>query len=283
MNIIDYTLPFDEQARMFKNLQVDYSVPGFYDDPNFMEAEKKRPDLLDNYASFVKQQEYSIEYNKKADHIIQTVSGILHKQLEHDGRLGACVDVSNALSKILEKEGIWNYVVKGSLTITFTKVTGLQKKYFWSAGHGEFSAGHAWVVAPPYTVIDLSIKQQPYPGKEGDHIPQFIISKTTVPDIAAPEDILQTDILRNIQRAQSLTAMQVLKKTMPRFEQFTNFFKPLQITIGSTHFKYSPVAIAAPDTTLTEFRSLCLLGKHPNEIYTELIKPLLQNIIASND
>ena len=60
-----------------------------------------------------------------------------------EGRLGACIDLSMVLSRILDAEGIWNYVVKGSLTLTFPRSVQPGPIYFWPIDEGDFQAGQA--------------------------------------------------------------------------------------------------------------------------------------------
>jgi hypothetical protein len=55
--------------------------------------------------------------------------------------------MSIALSKIIEAEGYWNYIVKGSLSIDFPPEAKLKDRYFWSYDLGfKYAAAHAWLL-----------------------------------------------------------------------------------------------------------------------------------------
>lgn len=187
----------------FKRNKIDISKPGFYDEPNFLKVEQRNPEYLNNYARFVQEKTYSYEYLDKARKVIPLIAKELHKELLKNGRKGACINLSMVLSRILEREGFWNYIVKGSLTISFPNGSGIGDRFFWSIDHGEFSAGHAWVVAPPFGVIDLTIKQQERDSKELKYLPEFIMSEVLTPELATVEDIISPEI-RQMLQAQGL-------------------------------------------------------------------------------
>ena len=150
----------------FKKLNIDYNSIAFYDSNEFLKQEQKNNRFLELYANYVNEKKYSIEYIERAKKEIPLIAKILNQELKKDGRLGACIDISIVLSRILEKEGYWNYLTKGSLTIDFPIESKIETKYFWSVDDGEFQSGHTWVVAPPFNVIDIALRQQPYKGEE---------------------------------------------------------------------------------------------------------------------
>lgn len=89
-------------------LGLDLTKPGFYDDPAFLAAERRDPRLLEAYAYFIdgiSLDENYVEYVRERTHATVT---FLHRALVEDGRMGACVDVSAALSRFLERQGVWN-------------------------------------------------------------------------------------------------------------------------------------------------------------------------------
>ena len=69
---------------------------------------------------------------------------------------------------MLEREGVWNYVVSGSLIITFPGGSGFAPYTFRTTDLHRGTAidcSYHWVVAPPFQVIDIAIQtcQYPYP------------------------------------------------------------------------------------------------------------------------
>jgi hypothetical protein len=125
-----------------------------------------------------------------ARRVIDEAANFLHAALVAHSRLGACVDISGILFRTLEEEGIWSCGVKGSLTINFPRSSRIRTRYFWSADHGDFVAGHAWLFAPPYTVVDIAVRQQPYRSKEKRYIPERVLTTNDVPVPVDTDDIV---------------------------------------------------------------------------------------------
>lgn len=144
-------------------LGIDKSRPGFYDDPLFLAAEAKDPTLLEAYAGYVNELDLDDAYRTDARRKITESAIFLHDELVRDGLKGGCIDVSVALGRFLERQGVWNYVVKGGVSMHFAPETGLGRRYHWvfdSKGDPQAKAGHAWVYAPPFQVVDLTLGQQ---------------------------------------------------------------------------------------------------------------------------
>lgn len=120
------------------NIPID--APGFYDHPNFLAIENNFPFFMANYARFVSTLSLDENYIENARNKIPVIVDELHKQMATGNHIGRCVDISAILSRILEKENLWNFVVKGSLTIDFPEQSNIETKYFWSVDNGDFIA-----------------------------------------------------------------------------------------------------------------------------------------------
>jgi hypothetical protein len=183
----------DEIQNHYKQLSIPTDSPGFYDHPNFLSIEKKYPFFLANYARFVSSLSFDGNYLENARAKITVIVAELYKHMSLENQVGRCVDISGILSRILEKEKIWNYAVKGSLTISFPAGAHISDRYFWSVDTGQFFAGHAWICAPPFDVIDLAVRHQPYSGNEAEYLPNYVMeegmseAKSDIIDIISPE------------------------------------------------------------------------------------------------
>ena len=258
----------------FERNKIDTSKPGFYDEPNFLKVEQRNPEYLNNYARFVQEKKYTAEYLDKARKVIPIIANELHKELLRDGRQGACIDLSMVLSRILEREGFWNYIVKGSLTVSFPNSSGIGDRFFWSIDHGEFSAGHAWVVAPPFGVIDLTIKQQERDSNESKYFPELIMSEELTPDLAKVEDIISPEV-RQILQSQGVNSSNMIPMVNPILEKVLATFKSGTVVNNNTRFKYIPVALGAPDCPLEGMVGISIDGMSAIKMYTTLVKPKL--------
>jgi hypothetical protein len=266
-----------EIEQFFKELNIDYSKIGFYDSPEFMDIEKRNPSFLESYAQFVLERTYSEDYIKKAQIEIPFITKILNEELKKDGRLGACIDMSIALSRILEEEGYWNFITKGSLTINFSSKLKIKPIFFWSIDFGNFQAGHSWVVAPPFSIIDSSLGQQPFKEGMNKYIPDFICSQSTEYEPVKEIDIMSPDASRFLDF--SGVRNNRLEACKPNLNSFLKIFKPI-IHKENEDFslKYVTTAISAPDQPLEEVGTLKLSGKVAIEIYNEIIIPKLEEL-----
>lgn len=270
------SLKATDLENIFKRFNIDYKKPGFYDSQEFLFQEQRDYSFLEKYAEYVNVKDYSTNYLERANFEIPFIAQLLHQELIKDGRLGACVDVSMVLSRILEREGFWNYTTKGSLTITFPKNSGLEKKYFWTVDNGEHSAGHSWVVAPPFMVIDLTLKQQPYKQNEQKLISDYICSTQKTETSIDELDVISPSILLDAE-LQGLKGNK-LKFVGTNFLNISERFPALQIEKENNFYKYITVAISASENPLETITTLKLSNRIGIEIYNDLILPELLKV-----
>ncbi|WP_179020754.1 hypothetical protein [Winogradskyella forsetii] len=264
---------------IFKRFHIDYKTPGFYDSQEFLFQEQRDHSFLEKYAEYINAQTYSSTYLERASGEIPFIARILNQELVKDGRLGACIDVSMVLSRILEREGFWNYTTKGSLTITFPKDSGLENKYFWTVDTGTHSAGHSWVVAPPFTVVDLTLKQQPYSQNEQKLISDYICSTQKTETSIDELDVISPSILLDA-KLQGFKGNK-LKFVGTNFLNISERFPALQIEKENNFYKYVTVAISASEDPLETITTLKLSNRIGIEIYNDLILPELLKLRAS--
>lgn len=262
-----FSATYKELAQDFHNRGIPLHSPGFCDHPLFLSVERNNPHYLNHYAAFVAKQEYDASYLARAKVVIDEAASLLHKELLKNGRLGACVDISAILFRILEEKQIWSCCIKGSLTISFPRKTGINTKYFWSADHGNFVAGHAWLFAPPYTVVDISVRQQPYEHKEKAFIPQLILVAENKPTAVVVEDIVSPSM-----------RLELLSRGVPphlHLEAAAQFIPHIFCSIPAidvaglqgARLKYSPVAIHAPQEKLYNMTNMTFQGLTPWQLY----------------
>jgi len=272
--MVSFTASFEVIRDEFSKRGISYERPGFYDDPSFIKYEKQNPIFLNNYARFVQQKRYDRAYLNKARKEIPIIARAIYGELLHDGRQGACVDTSAVLSRILEREGFWNFCIKGSLTITYPKSSGLQKRYFWSVDQGDFVAGHAWVFAPPYCVVDITLKEQLHTVEELQHLPNFILSENAAVGVANVDDII-SPIVRRVLSGSGISVDRHLNAVNPVLETFLATFDTYTVIDGNTNLKYVPIAIGASDCSLEEMIGVSPDGKSGMSIYRDAVVPNL--------
>jgi hypothetical protein len=262
-----FSSTYEDLAKDFRCRGISFDLPGFCDDPSFFEMERDDPHYLNHYAAFVAKRPYAPNYLERAKVIIDNAVSLLHAELVEHRRLGACVGISEILFRILEQEKIWSCCIKGSLTITFPRNTGLGNIYFWSVDHGNFVAGHAWLYAPPYTVVDISVKQQPYRRKQAKYIPDRILTTSTRPVIVEVEDIVSPSARMELS-ANGVPPHQHLSEVAPLIPDIFDSFPAVAVSgLKGSSLKYSPVAIHAPEDKLPYLENMMFRGLTPWQLY----------------
>lgn len=266
-----FVATYKELAQDFKARRIPFDSPGFCDHPSFLKVERSNPAYLNHYAAFIAKQNYEKKYLVRAKAVIDESATLLLEELVKNGRLGACVDISGILSRILEEERIWSCCIKGSLTITFPKISGIATKYFWSVDHGNFTAGHAWLYAPPYSVVDIAVRQQPYVDKERDFIPKSILTAETKAVDVDVQDIVSPTARAELV-ARGVPIHKHLDEVAPYIPSIFRSFTPIEVSgMQGANLKYVPTAIHAPEKKLSGITNMSFSGLSPWQFYKSYI------------
>jgi hypothetical protein len=260
----------------FKKLGIPVEYPGFYNHESFLKKEQENPAFLNEYCRYVYSKTYSEEYLENAKKKIVLVSNILFDELQKDGRKGACIDICQALSKILERENIWCCMISGSMTIKFSPVLGIEKKYFWAIDTGNFSAPHTWLFAPPFKVVDIALSLQHYSSNESSYLPDYIREEKTSKATLKPIDLINPAIIPN-----GLTIEQIFSKTVtndPIASAFMSDIQPFKIEQENCSISYFPIRANASDGELEELKAIDFSGKSALNVYKDIILPELSKI-----
>jgi len=253
--------------------------PGFCDDPAFLNAEKADPTFLDEYARYVHWQPYTAEYLARSESIIRIVAEEMRRGLVLENRLGGCIDTSMTMARILEKHGVWSYVVRGALRISFPSVAKKKDFCFWPVDIDDGSDrefGHKWLNAPPFDVVDVTLKLQEYEDNTASFLPDEVIAKGLETVKVSPQDILCPFALDDGKR-KGMKPRQTLKHHVPKFvTSFGQDFPAYLYKQGQLRLKYVPVGIGGADGQLEQIRSFKVNGKFAYAFYESEIKPKLE-------
>lgn len=272
----------DSLEARFAALDVPTDTPGFYDHPRFVAAEREDPAFLERYAEYVVARPYTSDYVDRARVEVPVIAELVQKELLADGRLGACVDIGMILSRILEREGFWNAMIKGSLTITFPETSGLRRKFFYSfdslqTGQKPFAAAHAWLIVPPFDIVDIAARQQPY--REGaEFVPPLVLVEGTSVVDANPKEVFSPEFIQGFALAERLPEVLVPRHAKPDWRTFLTVFPAREVTIDGTSLRYTPVAVGAPDAPFEQMKNWKVNGRYGIKLYRDTIQPALDAI-----
>lgn len=272
------TWPLGNEARAialtakFQKLGIDSTVPGFCDSPKFLRSERTDPRIMESYAELVEAQAYSSEYLAAARQKIELVAEAVRLAVKNDGRLGACVDASGMIGRMLDKLGIWNYVAKATLTITYPVAARITPNYFWALDTGEFTAPHAIVIAPPFGVIDVTLRYQHYRGNETSYIPEIVLASEFAREKWAPED-LASDDLRSYLKSRNANVLDYLNADRPHVLEVMERLPPRGLMAGEIKLKYVVVAIGGFIEQLHDIAGYKPGGRTARQIFEQDVAP----------
>jgi hypothetical protein len=272
-------------AERLRHLQSDFSAariptdsPGFYEDRGFIRREQKDPTYLDNYARFVQWQSYRPAYLETAEQTVYVVTAEMQLALQLDGTREGYDEAPFVMSRMLEREGIWNYVVRGTLTLSFPSGSGFAPYSFWSIGvdgGAKIECGYKWVYAPPFRVVDITIQVQDYPWPVTHLLPKTVLEKDTEAVAGDPAEMLSPAAVDELRRA-GLSLEEGLDRFAPTFRsRFAPDFPAHVFSRGGVQFKYVPTAIIASDASLEQFQGFVSKGRSASQIYSQEIRPRL--------
>lgn len=265
-----------ELERTFQKHGIAFDAPGFYDEANFLERERRDPRYLELYAQYVEARAYDAEYLANARRKIDVAAEVLRSEVERDGRLGACVDTSGMLGRMLDRLGVWNYVAKATLTIQFPQGSGLRPRYFWSFDVGDFVAPHAVVVAPPYYVVDVTAKLQPYNTQQARLLPPLVLAETFTAADWQPEDLANHQFLVELRRHR-MSFDQFLRHQNPGMASVMQHLPPRAVTFGDTRMKYVIVAVGGTIESLEGITGYKPNGRTAQSIFDNHILPRIDH------
>ena len=267
----------EELVENFSSLGIDFSKPGFYNEPNFKAEETKRPAFLTNYVEYVAHKTHSSDYLDKAAEVVPKLLKYVYDALVEDGRLSACADASTAFLKMLEQFGYWSGLQAGSLTLEFDAATKIKPKYWPSMSSKQIVCGHAWLIVPPFSVVDLTISRQITDDTRlATLLPPFVMQQTTERVLGVRyEDLVDDDLSFHYmtQFGRKPTIHQIMEAN-PEMADCLRRFKPFSIRHDAVTAKYFPCHVSAPIETFDELPGHCFSGRTVKELFQDIVNEL---------
>ena len=265
--------------RAFSNRGIPFNVPGFYDHPSFLEAERADPRFLELYARYVEVKSYSDVYLEEAGKRVTAAAIAIEAAVASDGRQGACVDASGMLGRMLDRLGVWSYVAKSTLTVMFPPNYGMPPRYFWAVDMGDFVAPHAVVVAPPFGVVDVTVRHQQYDKDQEALLPTLILADQWTAERWAPEDLVNTEILDALVAKRMPLIPFLNSRYGPMMDVLQRF--PVRIVAANgTHMKYVTTGIGGTIEPLEEVTGYQPNGRTALQIFEQDLQPQFPTTIS---
>lgn len=260
--------------RLFDAEGIDYSSPAFHDSPAFVAAEQRNPAFVANYARYVEARTYSAAALVDAQRKASIAARAVGEAVRSDGRKGKCVVAAGVLSRMLDELGIWNYVAKATLTVTFPSTVSREARYFYVLDRGGFVAAHAFVVAPPFVVIDPSLKFQHWDLASMERaLPALVLQEGFTPYEWQDEDLASAEV-----RA-ALRGQPVLGLLQSRHRQMLELMSQLPGRLArypGGELRYVVTGVAGYQEPLSELTgNASLAGVTPLQLFQTRVLPEL--------
>ena len=248
--------------------------------PSFAANRKTRP-ISTTTPRFVQWQPYTEAYLDRAEQIVHVIVAEMQLALKFGANQDAFDETPLVISRILEREGVWNYVVGGTLTISFPSGSGFEPVSFWSIDvhkGARRESGHKWVFAPPFQVIDLTILAQDCRLSCMHLLPKLVMETGGQTEAVEPAEVLSPAAVAEIQRT-GLSINDGLDRLVPGYrERFAPDFPAAVSGKDGTRLKYIPTAVVASDEDLEQLQGFRSKGRTASQVYDREMKPRLAEI-----
>ena len=155
--------------------------------------------MLETYGEWVLHRERSPEYETHVRNTLAQLVPIISARLDRHQWFGSCIAVSAMLTRMLDRLGVWNTIMKGSASI----YAGIDSRHFAivDSDEGEgFETGHQWLIAPPYDVVDLTLYYQRWPPTDSafhSRAPRVVLSERAEVVRARAQDVIAPALLES--------------------------------------------------------------------------------------
>ncbi len=257
----------------FRQTGVEPGTPGFHDTEPFKQLEREDPRVMNFLANLVEARPYSTQELQDAESKIRAAVEVMSAHVERDRRHGRCVAVSGVLSRMLDELGVWNYTAKASMTVHFPDSISREPRYFYSVDENQFTAPHAIVVAPPFTLIDLTARHQAYDNpRMSPSLPPIVWTKSFRRYSFSPTELIAPSVRAQI-RQHGLTNQGFLETQSPQMLAVIDRLPPRALTVGDSRVGYIITGVGGYDQQLQDLDAgeTTIDGLTPKEMFQEVL------------
>lgn len=269
----------DERLRQ---LGVDTTLFGFYDQPAFLAAEQHDGTFLEQYALWVQTRPRTADYDARVRDIVPRLAELLADLFEREDMQHSCVHVSSMMSRILDRLGIWSFGLKGSM------IAEVAREDLWRGQSicdiPDFPGaelGHSWVVAPPFVIIDGTIRLQNTAGDPMNAFTPPIVAVEDAPLIKPTvRDVVSAEVRALHQQREGRLDSQLHHRLLPALKAFGSAFPSREVRFGDLALRYVPAGVRVSDVGLEEINGAGdkLQG---DEVWNDHVAPAFSAYILS--
>ena len=266
---------FGRLDQELKNLGVNTLKFGFYDQSAFLAEESKDSRFLEKYGEWVNLRPFDEAYAARVKNVVPKLAMLVHSEFVEYGLEGGCVAASGMISRILDRLGVWSVAVSGSLTLDVDN--GRIRRMLHSVDEPDFpgaALGHAWIIAPPYKIVDATISLQHWHGDDmGRYVPPFVLASDEATKIRPKVDDVVSNKIRIKAASAGLSDSDLHYRLEPHLKVFGAKFPALEINEKNLRLRYVPVAVRQTDVPLERINIESGRGRPAIEFWREKVAP----------
>lgn len=262
-------MSFDDQPLSFLMagqhalLTADFEVSGidpdrfgFYDQLGFLARENADPAYLERYAQWVLKRPRSPYYE---DHVRAVVPKLAHLLSEtfavHDAH-GRCHYACSMMTRMLDLLQVWSFGLFGSVVIEAPD-RGLKRTMRTMAFKRDLdpdtAAGHAWVCAPPFLIVDTTLALQRWDAAILPLLPGVVVAGSEASKVEARvEDIVDDHVRDLFADAEGWRDPYLHQRLDPSLRGFHRTFPARDVITPDLNMRFVPVLIRQPTERLAE-------------------------------
>lgn len=240
----------------FEASGIDPGTFGFYNQLGFLARENQNPAYLDRYAEWVLTRPMSAEY---AAHVRATVPKLAHLLSDafaaHDAH-GRCLAAGSMMVRMLDLLQVWSFGLFGSVVIEAPDRSTRRAIQTIACKRGpdsDAAAGHAWVCAPPFLVVDITLALQRWDGAIAPCIPDIILAGSEASKVEArAEDIVDDRVRMLFAEVEGWHDPWLHHRIDPSLRGFHQTFPAREVIMRDINLRFVPALIRLPDERLAE-------------------------------
>lgn len=238
----------------FRASGIDPDRFGFYDQPAFLARERICPDYIARYAEWVLTRPISSAYDAHARATVPKLAHLISASFATCDARGRCLAATAMVTQMLDQLQVWSFGLVGSVVIE-ASAQGLRRSIHTIAlkGGPRGIAGHAWVVAPPFLIVDASLALQHWDSAIAPLIPDVVLAGVQAPIVhARVEDCVSDRVRELFAQAEGWHDPRLHHRLDLRLGGFLRSFPAREVRSGDTRIRFVPVMIEQPCEALAQ-------------------------------
>jgi len=137
----------------------------------------------------------------------------------------------------------------------------------------EAKVGYAWIIAPPFVHIDLTVTRQKQNEDIREFMPLYIITKDVGPAAGVRlEDMADSDWMSFwMRRSGSMPTIHELMNQNEKVARYMTRFRPFSVSVGSATLKNFPCRHTAAQEAFEKHTGHCFSGRTTPAVLKDMV------------